>query len=89
MKRRRAKMGAAVGCWEGSDRTNQDWQRSWGDLPPQTEMTLACRDLKDTVRVGGRTVISIGGRMFMIGIVVMRLGNLVEKMMHPMGRGID
>ncbi|HET9549409.1 MAG TPA: hypothetical protein VFQ03_04495 [Candidatus Binatia bacterium] len=58
-------------------------------MPRQTKMTTAYRDLKDTVRVGGRTVVAIGGRMFMISIVSMRLGNLVEKMMYPMGRGIE
>jgi hypothetical protein len=52
-------------------------------------MTSACRDLKDTVRVGGGTVVAIGGRMLMISIVSMRLGKLVEKMMHLMGRGIE
>jgi hypothetical protein len=52
-------------------------------------MTSACRDLKDTVRVGGRTVVAIGGRMLMISIVSMRLGKLVEKMMYLMGRGIE
>ena len=55
----------------------------------QTEMTSACRDLKDTVRVGGRTVVAIGGRMLMISIVLMRLGKLIEKMMYLMGRGIE
>jgi len=52
-------------------------------------MTSACRDLKDTVRVGGGTVVAIGGRMFMISIVSMRLGNLIKKMMYLMGRRID
>jgi hypothetical protein len=52
-------------------------------------MTSACRDLKDTVRVGGRTVVAIGGRMLMISIVLMRLGKLGKKMMYLMGRGIE
>lgn len=55
----------------------------------QAEMTSACRDLKDAVRVGGRTVVTIGGRMFMISLVLMRLGKLIEKMMYLMGRGIE
>jgi hypothetical protein len=52
-------------------------------------MTSACRDLEDAVRVCGRTVVAIGGRMLMISIVSMRLGKLIEKMMYLMGRGID
>jgi hypothetical protein len=52
-------------------------------------MTSACRDLEDTVRVGGGTVVAIGRRMLMISIVLMRLGKLIEKMMYLMGRGIE
>ena len=83
-------MGTAVG-WRGRMLTGRTkiGSEAWDNLPCQTEMTSACRDLKDTVRVGGRTVVAIGGRMLMISIVSMRLGKLIEKMMYLMGRGID
>jgi hypothetical protein len=45
--------------------------------------------LEDAVRVCGRTVVAIGGRMLMISIVLMRVGKLIEKMMYLMGRGIE
>jgi glucose-6-phosphate isomerase len=52
-------------------------------------MTAACRDLKGAIRVGRRMAVVIAVGMLMIGIMVMRFGKLLEKMVHLVGRRID
>ncbi len=58
-------------------------------MPGKAEMTTACRDLEDAVRVGRGMAIAIGARMLMIGIVMMRLGKLLEKVVYLMGRAVN
>jgi len=58
-------------------------------VPGQAEMTAACRDLKGAIRVGRRMAVVIAVGMLMIGIMVMRFGKLLEKMVHLVGRRID
>jgi len=40
--------------------------------------------LENAVRVGGRTIMSVAGRMVVIGAVMMRLRRLLENMVHLM-----
>jgi len=53
-------------------------------MPRQAKMTAACGDLKNTIRVGRRALVSVAGRMVVIGVVVMRLGQLLENVVHLM-----
>jgi hypothetical protein len=53
-------------------------------MPGQAKMTAACRDLKNTIRVARRAVVSVAGRTVMIGVVVMRVRELLEYMVHLM-----
>lgn len=53
-------------------------------MPGQAKMTAACRDLKNTIRVARRAVVSVAGRTVMIGVVVMRVRELLEDMVHLM-----
>jgi hypothetical protein len=57
-------------------------------LPRQAKVTAACRNLEDAVSLSRRTAVAIGVLMFVLA-VVMRFGQLLEKMMHLMGCGIE
>ena len=56
---------------------------------PDLSFTRASARMLQRKCTCGRTVVAISGRMLMISIVLLRLGKLIEKMMHLMGRGIE